>query len=191
MQGNLMITGTGPMYDYSWESYTKTCTSWWGNSPSTKNVKYSKSTAPWFENLAPGDSYNAYTYGFNDLMAYNKTPIENVVIGEGVTTVGDHAFHDSCHGSWEMNENYYVSTIGSISLPDTIVSIGDWAFNGCNLQSINIPGSVEAIGDEAFNFSLSFYDEDGNRLSKDAESLAGYSYVGNNERLYRTSSRAE
>ena len=191
MQGNLMITGTGPMYDYSWESYTKTCTSWWGSSPSTKNVKYSKSTAPWFENLAPGDSYNAYTYGFNDLMAYNKTPIENVVIGEGVTTVGDHAFHDSCHGSWEMNENYYVSTIGSISLPGTMVSIGDWAFNGCNLQSINIPDSVEAIGDEAFYFSLSFYDEDGNRLSKDAESLAGYSYVGNNERLYRTSSRAE
>ena len=47
-RGNLMIAGTGPMYDYSWDSFTKTCTSYWGSSPSAVVVTYYKSTAPWF-----------------------------------------------------------------------------------------------------------------------------------------------
>jgi hypothetical protein len=188
-RGNLMITGTGPMYDYSWASYTKTVTAWWGNyDSSTTELTYYKSTAPWFENLAPGDSYSYYAYGFSDIMAYNATPIENIVVGEGVTTVGNYAFYDSCYGGWEnVDCEEYASTIGSVSLPDTVVSIGDYAFTDCYLSSVNIPSSVNIIGDRAF-YPMGFFDEDGNRLPHDAESLAGYSYEGHNGKLYRVSS---
>ncbi len=187
-QGNLMITGTGPMYDYSWESYSKTCTSWWGDSPTTVRITYSKSTAPWFENLAPEDSFSQYPYGFSSLLARNSTPVKNIVIGEGVTTVGSHAFNDNCFGDWEnADAEEYVSSISSVSLPDTVVSIGDSAFSDCYLSSVNVPGSVKTIGNQAF-YQMVFFDEDGNRLPQDAESLAGYAYKGVDGRLYRTTS---
>ena len=40
----------------------------------------------------------------------------------------------------------------TITLPDTITSIGNWAFAGCpNLKSVTIPDSVEYIGIQAFD----------------------------------------
>ncbi len=187
-QGNLMMTGNGPMYDYSWTSYTKTVKGWFGSSASDSDITYWKSTAPWFANLAPGDSYSVYPYGFSDLEAFNASPIYNIVIGKGVTTVGNNAFNDSCFGNWEnVYAEEYVSPIGSVSLPDTVASIGDSAFSGCYLSSINVPGSVKTIGDQAF-YMMAFFDEDGNRLPQDAESLAGYAYKGADGELYRTTS---
>ena len=60
-------------------------------------------------------------------------------------------------------EEYSVSSIGpafngctslsSISIPDSVTSIGFCAFNGCtSLSSISIPDSVTRIGDNAFAF---------------------------------------
>ena len=204
-RGNLMITGTGPMYDYSWASYTKTCTSWAGENTHTVGshtveVTYWKSTAPWFANLAPDGSFTQYAYGFVDLGTFNANPIRNIAIGEGVTTVGEHAFRDDCRSSFSSGDNMsepYYSSIESVSLPDTVISIGANAFRECpSISSINIPGSVKTIGDKAFYgrdydinfFGLNFFDEEGNRLSHDAESLAGYSYEGHNGKLYRISS---
>ncbi|MBR5428297.1 MAG: leucine-rich repeat protein, partial [Clostridia bacterium] len=35
-----------------------------------------------------------------------------------------------------------------VNLPNTVVRIGDWAFNRCTaLQSMEIPASVTSIGD--------------------------------------------
>ena len=46
----------------------------------------------------------------------------------------------------------YMSTLTAIELPDTITSIGDYAFSWCeNLTEITIPDSVESIGVEAFH----------------------------------------
>jgi len=52
----------------------------------------------------------------------------------------------------DNNALYNSSSIQSITLPNTIKSIGSWAFAGdSSLTSINIPESVEWIGEGAFN----------------------------------------
>lgn len=69
--------------------------------------------------------------------------LTNVIISNGVTTIGDYAFHDS-------------DTLKHITLPSSVINIGSNAFSRCiNLTSINIPFSVESIGDYAFELCTS------------------------------------
>ena len=68
--------------------------------------------------------------------------IENIIIEEGVTNIGDMAFGTN----WGNTDN-----IKSVDIPDTVTSIGDRAFENCSgLTSVTIPNSVTSIGDDAF-----------------------------------------
>ena len=63
-----------------------------------------------------------------------RSSIKTVVIGDGVTSIGDYAFTST--------------GLTSIEIPASVTSIGKNAFNGCsNLTSITIPASVTSIGD--------------------------------------------
>ena len=65
--------------------------------------------------------------------------IENVVIGQGITSIGDKAF-------------YECSRIVKIKIPEGVTSIGDRVFDGCsNLTEINIPENVISIAYYAFS----------------------------------------
>lgn len=72
-----------------------------------------------------------------------KTPFSNegitdIVIDEGVTSVGDYAF-------------LYKNSAENINIPSTVESIGTSAFVGCKkLLSINIKGNLKSIGAGAF-----------------------------------------
>lgn len=66
---------------------------------------------------------------------YNE--INNVVINEGVTTV--------VHGAFD-----YHIYVESVSFPDTMIRIGDFAFNHNVLSSVVIPDSVTYVGKGAF-----------------------------------------
>ncbi|MBQ7715544.1 MAG: leucine-rich repeat protein, partial [Clostridia bacterium] len=67
-----------------------------------------------------------------------SSEIETVEIKDGVAFIPSGAFANS--------------SISSISIPDSVVSIGWYAFDGCsNLTQIVIPDSVKIIGDFAFN----------------------------------------
>jgi len=60
-----------------------------------------------------------------------------VIIENGVTRIGTHAF--------------FLQSLSSISIPNTVTSIGDWVFIACgNLKSIVLPNSVTKIGTGAF-----------------------------------------
>ena len=64
--------------------------------------------------------------------------IKSVIIGSGVTSIGDRAFYN-CTG------------LKSITIPDSVTSIGDRAFYNCTgLTSVTIGAGVTSIGSYAF-----------------------------------------
>mgnify|MGYP004475643553 FL=1 len=102
---------------------------------------YSSSTVPW----------NA-----------KKSKITSVVIGNGVTSIGNNAFED-CSALKKLDIPQSVTEIGSkaflgcsaltsLALPQTVNRIGNTAFQGCsNLETINIPSGVKLIEKDTFH----------------------------------------
>ena len=79
-----------------------------------------------------------YTYDSRSPWYSCRTYIKRVVMQQGVTSIGDHAFWD-CSG------------LTSVTIPDGVTSIGGDAFSGCAaLTSVTIPGSVTNVGQDAF-----------------------------------------
>ena len=92
-----------------------------------------------------------------------KANITTVVIGNGVTSIGNNAFY-SCTAlasitigssvtSISNNAFYSCTALASITIPNGVTSIGECAFMGCgSLTSITIPNSVTSIGNRAFSY---------------------------------------
>ena len=77
-------------------------------------------------------------YGSVPWEAYKKQTT-NLVIGSGVSSIGNYAF-SGC------------SSLSNVNLPNSITSIGSSAFNNCsNLTTIALPDGLIKIGSYAFN----------------------------------------
>ena len=104
----------------------------------------------------------------------NCYSLTSVTISGSVTSIGDNAFNN-CHSltniTVDSNNAKYSDIDGilfnkdktelicyprkkkdtSYTIPNSVTSIGDYAFDGChNLTSITIPDNAESIGDNAF-----------------------------------------
>ncbi|MDR1562755.1 MAG: leucine-rich repeat protein, partial [Dysgonamonadaceae bacterium] len=119
----------------------------WGISDGTLTVSgegampdYSWNSAPW------------YSY---------RSSITTVVIGDGVTSIGDNAFYDCSKLTSVTIGNsvisigyrafYYCSELTSVTISNSVTSIGEQAFYDCSkLTSVTIGNSVTSIGDWAF-----------------------------------------
>ncbi|WP_455099082.1 leucine-rich repeat domain-containing protein [Prevotella histicola] len=71
-------------------------------------------------------------------LPWSKSDIKRIIIGDGVTTIGENAFR-GC------------SALTSVTIPNSVTTIGKSAFEGCRtLTSVTIPNSVTTIGEDAF-----------------------------------------
>ena len=105
--------------------------------PSASSSDYGVFRGCKFTKVIIGDSVALIgAFAFYD---YNSSPIANVVVGNGVTLIGNRAF-SGC------------SNLASITIPDSVTSIGEYAFSGCpNLTSVIIGNGVENIEERAFS----------------------------------------
>lgn len=86
-----------------------------------------------------------YDYSAESTPWYSiRYSIVSIIIGNGVTSIGDHSFFD-CNQS-----------LTNVTIPTSVTSIGSGAFVGCTtLPTITIPSSVTTIGKGAFEFCSS------------------------------------
>ena len=92
----------------------------------------------------------------------NGELVEDLIIPDSVTSIGDYAFYGP-FGLSSVTIGNNVTSIGNfafancdfltnITIPDSVTSIGDSAFSGCSgMTSITIPNSVTSIGQHAFS----------------------------------------
>ena len=86
--------------------------------------------------------------------------IQTIVIGDGVTSIGDYAFE--CTGITEINIPSSMRAIGngafagctaltSVAIPDSVSSIGQATFRGCTaLTSVSLQSSLNSVENAAF-----------------------------------------
>ena len=102
----------------------------------------------------------------------------DVVIADGVTSVGNYAFE-------------HCKALTAVTIPDSVTSIGDGAFLGCtSLTSVTIPDKVTSIGIYAFDDCTSLtsvtilhpaceiYDADNTICNGWDSEAASYTYTG-------------
>lgn len=78
-----------------------------------------------------------YTKDLSEIVAIPKQISGAVILADGITTIPNDAFLDNRH-------------ITSVTLPSSVLHIGDRAFHGTALSSIDLPLQLLTIGSEAF-----------------------------------------
>jgi len=78
-----------------------------------------------------------YTYNSSKPWNTYKDYAKTVVIGNGVTSIGNNAFRG-------------YSALTNVIISDSVTSIGDYAFGGCGITEITIPDNVTTIGKGVF-----------------------------------------
>lgn len=149
----IMVLGMLPGTVWAAETASGTCgeNATWSLSGGTLTISGS----------GPMEDYDYY-YPLPPWWGHREDPITSVVIGSGITSIGDVAFA-GCSALTSITILGSVTQIGNnafsgcsglanITIPSSVTSIGIEAFDGCSdLTNITIPSSVTSIGSKAFD----------------------------------------
>ncbi len=180
--GKLVISGTGPMYNYGF-IYEQVQDGILGHCTAIFNDGYILDVEVDNGVTSIGDYAFYYCTDLTSITIPDSVTsigdsafsgcrsLTNIEIPNSVTSIGDLAFSD-CRSLTNMKipnsvtsiENstfYFCYSLTSIKIPDGVTRIGDYAFEDCTgLTSIEIPDSVTSIGEMAFSGTEYYYDED-------------------------------
>ena len=122
-------------------------------------------------------------YDNEDDNTSNPACPRDVVIPQGVTSIGTYAFYNNSLTSVTIpdsvtsigNKAFWVNSLTSVSIPDSVTSIGSYAFEKNFLTSVIIPDSVIFIGEYAFskNYLTSVI------IPDSVNSIGGYAFYEN------------
>ena len=93
-----------------------------------------------------------------DEYAFKEANINDLILSEGLETIGDSAFYDTNLTDIILPSTvtsvgigaFYRASSGYISLNEGLETVGDEAFYGCGASDLIIPSTVTSIGDRAF-----------------------------------------
>lgn len=108
----------------------------WNYDNKSRTITVSGSGAMYnYKNGDDGQRWDELVLG---LTHYPNKDAENIVIKEGITSIGDHVFNG-------------LKNVKKVTIPSTITSIGASAFEGCSsLSSVTLPANLKTIGANAF-----------------------------------------
>lgn len=92
----------------------------------------------------------------------NSNPANSLTIPNSVTAIGDYAFE-------------YCSSVNNIALPNSLQSIGKWAFYGTSLTGIAFPSGLKKIGLGAFYQNPNFSSI---TIPDSVETISGWAFYG-------------
>ena len=169
----LTISGTGAMTDYSWDGYP-----WSAYKSDITNIVIEGGVTTIGEDaFSYCDGLTTVTIPNNVTTIGNCafewcSSLEEVTIGSGVTSIGDRAF-EGCSSLTEITvsggthfksvDNVLFtydgtrlikypegSTATSYTIPNSVTTIGNYAFIYSNLETVTIGSGVTTIGEDAF-----------------------------------------
>lgn len=138
--GELVISGSGAMYDYEYTSYVP----WYSYYQSVKKV------------IVESGVTQIGNYAFSNL-----SNLTDVIISDSVTSIRCRGFAycydlvniDFGKGLTDIGEAAFVScdSLTTVTIPSNVESIGDYAFSACDiLSSITLENGIKEIGSNAF-----------------------------------------
>lgn len=105
-----------------------------------------------------------YNYDQKEKTPWYDKPYENVVVEEGITTVGNFAF----------GQVFKIQKVKNVTLPSSLTKIGERAFYQCtSLESISLPDNITVIATGAF---LSCNSLSSVKLPANLESVKDFSF---------------
>lgn len=107
---------------------------------------------------------------------FYSAKITNLYLNEGLVNIGDYAFYSCTLGSGTTTSN-----TGVLSLPDSVLSLGEYVFSSATIRTISMGAGVTRIPDNAFYnaryvYNLTLHDNVTYTFSATAFSRGSYTH---------------
>ena len=110
--------------------------------PPTPSYKFTATYSDGTSYSEECDSDTTLTTATTKPSGYQSSLMTSAVVGDCVTSIGQNAFMS-------------FSSLSSVTIPNSVTTLGVQSFAACGIVSVEIPNSVTSIGDTCFGYSTS------------------------------------